>query len=148
MQILSPRLRATCLAPTLQAAFLETRYHLDGPDGFTLEVGTRSEALAEAHRRHGVTCSAFVTADNPRSTPRSAEENDAAHARLIAELDERKLAWRPGVGQHPDGTWPGERSVLVLGLGRDGAADLGERWGQDAVVWSDEDARPRLLLVR
>lgn len=143
-----PRGRLHTVPQELMQAYLETEYSLQGSDAFSLSIGARSDGLKTAHQANRVSCSVFITADNPRSTQVSDADNEAAYQKLIAELDKRKLAWRAGYGRHPSGNWPPERSVLVMGLGRDGAAELGERFGQDAVVWSDEDAVPRLLVLR
>jgi hypothetical protein len=46
------------------------------------------------------------------------------------------------------GTWPGEKSFLVLGLDLETAIRLGREFRQNALVWADEDAIPRLILLR
>jgi hypothetical protein len=53
-----------------------------------------------------------------------------------------------GIGQHPDNGWPGEDSLLALGVSLADALLLGRRFGQDAVVWAGADAVPRLMLLR
>lgn len=146
--LVHPRGCAHTVSQELMQAYLETEYSLQGTDTFSLSIGARSDGLKAAHQESRVSCSVFITADNPKSTQVSDADNEVAYQKLIAELDKRKLSWRAGYGRHPSGNWPAERSVLVMGLGRDGAAELGERFGQDAVVWSDEDAVPRLLVLR
>jgi hypothetical protein len=43
----------------------------------------------------------------------------------------------PGEGIGDDGVWPPERSVLVLGIEREAALQLGRRFGQRAIVCGD-----------
>ena len=54
----------------------------------------------------------------------------------------------PGVGQHPTNGWPGEPSVLALGVSRKEAVALGRQFGQNAVVWSGADGVPELILLQ
>ena len=130
-----------------QRAYLETEYRVLAP-ALVLRIGQPCPELAQLHQERKVTCSAFITADNPLGVPLSQAQNSARRQQLIVELDKRKLGWVHGLGQHPNGEWPAEHSVLVLGLGLDGARGLGDRLEQNAVVWMDTDAVPRLLMVR
>jgi hypothetical protein len=52
------------------------------------------------------------------------------------------------LGRHLAGNWPGERSVLVLGLELDAASALGIALRQNAIVCADADAVPQLVLLR
>ncbi|WP_454719494.1 MULTISPECIES: DUF3293 domain-containing protein [Cupriavidus] len=139
--------------PALIQAYLETRYHVRGNAPLTLAIGVPSPALAALHAAAGVDCSAFVTAWNPYSRPQpdpaaNARRNAARQQRLARELAGLGLAAIDGIGQHPSGGWPGEESLLVLGLALDAARALGARHGQNAIVWSGADAVPRLILLR
>lgn len=129
-------------------AYLETEYRVGGDTPCVLKVGARSAALEALHRQHGVACSAFVTAWNPYSESLAPAHNAARQLELAQALARRGLVAVPGVGQHPNNGWPGEESYLVLGLPLDEARALGARFGQNAVVWSGEDAVPRLILLR
>ncbi len=64
------------------------------------------------------------------------------------ELGRRSLAYIEGIGQHPSKQWPGEASYLVFGLELEAAKTLGRALRQNAIVWSDADAVPRLILLR
>ena len=146
-----------CLAPrhlvhslvdeATQQAYLETHYRVIAP-ALVLRIGEPCPELVQFHQERNVTCSTFITADNPLGVQLSESQNSGRRRTLLAELDKRKLAWVHGAGQHPNGQWPAEHSVLVLGLGLDGARSLAERMEQNAVVWMDTDAVPRLLMVR
>lgn len=136
------------LDPTLVEAFRQTEYRVGGDQPFILAIDEQSPALAAAHERHGVLCSAYITACNPLSVRMDGAGNAQRHADLGRELAERSLASVEGVGQHPSDDWPGEASYLVFGLSLDAAKALGTRLQQNAVVWSGEDARPLLILLR
>ena len=53
-----------------------------------------------------------------------------------------------GLGEDPSGVWPGEPSVLVLGMSRSEAERIGREFGQLAIVWSAESAIPELVALR
>jgi hypothetical protein len=145
-----PRHGESVLDPALHRAYLDTNYHVKPLVGasFLLQVGSYSACLAQLYVDRRITCSTFITADNPLGLRLEESENRPRRQRLIQELDKRKLAWIPGVGQDPHHAWPAEHSLLVLGLGLDGARDLACRHDQNAVVWADTDAVPKLLLAR
>jgi len=127
-------------------AYAETQYCVEDDPPFTLMVGQASVALLACHKRHRVDCSAFITAWNPFSQQLTAQENEERHQALIAEIKGRSLSFLPGVGQHPSNNWPGEQSVLVMGLSLEAAKTLGRRFEQNAVVWTGRDGIPQLVL--
>lgn len=129
-------------------AYLETEYRVHGPPGFSLRVGQASAQLHALHERQGVHCSAFVTAWNPCSRQTDPATNQAAQTRLTEALEQRRLQFLPGIGQHPSNDWPGEDSYLVLGLRLDEAKALGHEFEQNALIWSGADAVPQLILLR
>jgi hypothetical protein len=87
---------------------------------------------------------AFVTAENPRSEPDSAERN-AARMRAL-ENDLRGYRTLRGRGEPAAGsTWKAEESFLVLGIDRAAAIALGRKYGQNAIVFG-ERGRPAELI--
>ena len=126
----------------------ETHYRVHGAEPFTLRVDEPSAALAAAHKRFRTDCSAFITACNPFSEDVGAASSAQRHADLGLELARRSLAHIEGIGQHPSNQWPGEASYLVFGLKLEAAKTLGRALRQNAIVWSDADAVPRLILLR
>ena len=129
-------------------AYRETEYRVHGDGPFTLQIGEASAALAAAHKRHRVDCSAYITALNPFSRALDVAANAERHAALGRELEQRSLASIEGVGQHPSNQWPGEASYLVFGLTLEAAKTLGTRREQNAIVWAGADAVPQLILLR
>lgn len=139
---------ATRIDPRLIQAYRETEYRVHGGGGFVLRIDQPSAALADAHAVHGVACSAFITACNPRSKDVGAAANARLHAALRQALQRRGLSFWEGTGQHPVDDWPGEPSHLVFGLTLDAARAMGRALKQNACVWSGPDAVPRLVLLR
>lgn len=127
-------------------AWRESCYRVLADDGPALCIDVPCPALAALHAAHGVSCSAFVTACNPRSRRLDAAENRRRQAALEQELAALGHVALPAIGEHPGGGWPGEASCLVPGLGREDALALARRHGQAAIVWAAADAIPRLLL--
>jgi hypothetical protein len=127
-------------------AYKETHYTVKDAVSFVLHIGVVSEALLVCHKRHRVDCSAFITAWNHFSQQLTAQENEERQRALIAEIKGRSLSFLPGVGQHPSNNWPGEQSVLVLGLLLEAAKTLGRRFEQNAVLWTGRDGVPELLM--
>lgn len=136
------------IEPSLIQAFLETDFRVQGDQPFTLHIGTISADLLAEHIRHGVDCSAFLTACNPYSHQVENSENDQRQIAMSEEFTKLGLVTLPGVGQHPSNGWPGEDSFLVLGLNLEAAKSLGKRFEQNAIVWSGADGVPQLILLK
>lgn len=138
----------TVLTADLLRAYHETHYVVNTLPSLVLRVGQFSPELQRLHRTWGVCCSAYLTACNPRSQPMSAARNTALMAQLRRRMDGLGLTALPGIGHHPQGGWPGEESLLVLGLERLAARSLAADFDQNGLLWSDIHAVPRLLLLR
>ncbi|QEZ45433.1 DUF3293 domain-containing protein [Cupriavidus oxalaticus] len=134
-------------AATLQA-YRETHYRVLGDAPMILRVDQASVPLATLHQALGVTCSAFITAANPFSQRCDDNANAARQQALAQDVAEMGLRSMAAAGEHPANGWPAEPSFLVPGLSLADARRLGERFGQNAVVWSGADAVPRLVLLR
>jgi hypothetical protein len=140
------------LAPALLQAYRETHYRVNSESSdsepLLLRVGEASKPLAILHKKFGVDCSAFITACNPWSESLPDAQNSRRQENLLHTLRTRSLRWLEGIGQHPSNQWPGEPSVLILGLSLAAAKVLAEDFEQNAFVWSGSDARPQLVLLR
>lgn len=131
----------------LVAAYRATEYVVAVSPPFILRVGSRSDELDRLMHLHGVDCAAYVTAWNPRSVPLSCDENRAAQERLERELRAAGHVLIPGEGRDPTGRWPVEPGVLVPGLPRTRAIDIGRVYRQHAVLWVCRGAVVELVLV-
>lgn len=129
-------------------AYRGTEYQVGrGHDAILLRVDTRSQPLLGLYASSGQRCAVFITAYNPFSQLHGAEANDAANARLRAELERQTNHIIEGAGIDPSGAWPEEQSFLALGMGLEAAKTLGMQFGQNAIVWAGDDAIPRLIML-
>jgi hypothetical protein len=132
---------------SLDAAYRRTHYEVQQPGGelLTLRVDIASPALQAIHERCGVSCSAFLTAWNPRSAQQSAALNATANQELRQRLTAMGLECWPGYGRDPRDEWQAEESLFVPGLGLDAACLHGRYYGQNAILHAAADAVPRLV---
>jgi hypothetical protein len=138
----------TVIDPATLEAYRETEYRVLADEPVTLRVAVASAALALLHARYRTDCSAFLTACNPRGEMVAAAENAQRQEALAQEVSRRGLTAIAGIGQHPTNGWPGEVSLLVLGLTRAAAQRLGRKFEQNAIIWSGAHAVPELVLLR
>ena len=115
----------------LVAAYRAAEYHVIAPVPFILRVSEHSPALDTLLGEHAASQWAFVTACNPGSVPLPDAENAARSAGLLAEV--AGYTTYPGEGRDAAGGWA-EESVLIVGIGRAEAVELGRRWGQAAIL--------------
>lgn len=130
------------------AAYRSAHYVVLADNQFTLRVGEISTELTELLSRKNVSCAAFITACNPFSNISTENENLTAQSALLNDLLELRLNIIPGVGKDPDGLWPGEQSFLALGISLEQATVLGNKYGQNAIIWIDFDLMPSLVLLQ
>lgn len=141
---LKPGLASSVISKELLQSYLESRFvSAQAGMSFVLSAG-RSQA--ENMRGHG--SFAVLTACNPGSAERSERENEKANAALERELKELGASVAPMEGSDAAGEWR-EPGFLAYGLSLDDAARVGEKHGQNAIVWCEgADFTPRLLLLR
>jgi hypothetical protein len=134
--------------PDLDRAYRRALYRLELPDGpLDLNIGSYSAALCTLLETSGVRTAAFLTACNPGSRALDTAANHAAQAALLdaaAQLGHTSL---PGVAIDPEGIWPDEESVLILGIDAAAATVLARRFGQNALVWINASGTPELVWV-
>jgi hypothetical protein len=134
--------------PLIVQAYKETDYCVFGDKEFILKIGHLNSDLLEAHNQHSVECSAFITAWNPYSQDFDDAQNSKLNVDLAAELTTRGLNFIDGIGQHPSGAWPGEKSFLIFGLSLESAKSLGDRYKQNGLIWSGADGVPQLIMLK
>lgn len=146
---MSAEIKSSDVTATLITAYRATHYCITAVrEPFVMRVDERSEDLARCHLIHQVTTSAFLTAFNPHSQPTAEADNEAAQLRLTERLRDRGFPFLDGLGVDPTGDWPAEPSLLILGIPRSEAHDLGAEFAQNGFVWAEADAVPRLVLLR
>ena len=129
-------------------AYEATNFHVSVNPKFILNINKSSGELQKLYKMHHLNCAAFITAWNPFSKPLSKTENIERNAQLKHELTNQGYLLLDGNGQDPLKEWPAEDSYLVLGLGLEQAKALGIQYEQNAVVWCNSDAIPKLILLR
>jgi hypothetical protein len=135
----------TCISAALTVAYFETDYMVLEPHRFTLKIGAQCLDILRVFEEQGCSNAAFLTAWNPYSELKSDRENKAAQQRLENGLDRNSYVLFQGIGNDPSGKWPGEPSVLVLGISREEASRFGSEFRQNAFVWIGSDGIPELV---
>ena len=138
----------SCIAIDLIRVYEETHYCVLEGTPLTLLIGIASVKLGALYDTYGVRGATFVTAYNPFSRPTDDATNGRRQRALKRDLKGRGWVTLDGIGQHPSGVWPGEPSVLVLGISSEEAIHTGTRYEQNAIVTCGADAVPRLVLLR
>ena len=132
----------------LVSAYEATNFHVKVNPAFILNVNKLSEELKLLFKQNRVASAAFITAWNPYSKSLSDKENQARNEQLKNELTLRSFQFINGFGQDPLGQWTGEDSFLVLGISLESSKKLGIQYEQNALIWSDKDAIPKLILLK
>lgn len=147
----SPSPDTSQLPPALQQAYRNALYQVDTTKSAvaqTLRVGERNDWLGQQLGRQSIQAACYLTACNPWGQILEPAENAARMRALRQELDSEGWQYLDGFGRDPLGQWPAEDSVLIWGMDAETARQWGRHWQQNAVLWSDADARPRLLWLR
>lgn len=149
-------LPASRVEAALIRAYRGARYCVSAAPGeggpFALQVDVPSARLLALLARHRVSEAAYLTACNPKSEQLTDAENRRRMARLDAELRASGCVVIPGRGEDAAAKakrrWPGEPSMLALGMNEAEASRLGKAFGQNAVLHTGRDGAPRLVLLR
>lgn len=128
-------------------AYTATGYVVEDNPMYTLRVGIRSEKLASIYVSACVSTACFITAYNPLSVLLSTLHNAERQAELLNDLASLKLKFVLGYGQGDGSDWR-EASVLVLGITYEESMKLAVKHEQNAFIWCDEHATPKLVLTR
>jgi hypothetical protein len=110
-------------------------------------VGSQCEELARIYEKANVSTACFVTAYNPFSVLFTPPHNVARQADLLSDIASFRLKSIYGYGQGKDTDWM-EPSVLILGISSDEGMKLAIKHEQNAFIWCDETATPKLVLTR
>ena len=135
------------LSPELKEAYENADYVVFFEPELVLRIGEPSERLDRMMQSVEVTTAAIISACNPRSEPRSGGENRAATEALEGLAAAAGYPHHRAEGRDPDGRWPAERSLLVLGIFRANAEALGRLFGQNAVVFVERGGAPQLVFL-
>jgi hypothetical protein len=135
------------IPPETIKAYTRAVYCVLSPEPFDLKIGEVSQPLLNLYGSCNCVTSAFLTAFNPLGILASDDENVEAQCKLEACLVEKSIVFTNGIGKDKKGLWPGEKSVLALGMQIEEAKIIGVSFRQNAIVWIGEDAKPELILL-
>ena len=99
-------------------------------------------------RKHNLYTAAYVTAYNSQGKQTEHSINVRAKKGLLGDVRRTGLPYWEGFGEDPVGKWKSEPSLLVLGISLEDAESLGRKYGQNAIVWIEDDTVPQLVLLR
>ncbi len=132
--------------PDLERAYRRARYRVQQPDAeFEMVVDQRCEAARDVLARLAAAGAAYLTACNPGSRLHDDDANRRAQDALLAAVADAAYPWLPGEALDPDGNWPPEPSLLVIGISVADARALARRFEQNALVYVDAEGWPRLI---
>jgi hypothetical protein len=135
------------VSPALIAAYRQTRFRCELPDGpVELQVDRPDLLLDRQMRAASAASAAIVTAFNPQSLRCAEADNRIAHRLLLAAVDATGWQYFGSAAIDPTGTWPVEEGLLVFGIGREEAVLLARAFRQNAIVFIGADTVPRLVM--
>ena len=139
----------SALPDPLVANYVDTDYRAETSIGpISLNIGNQCADCAKLFDLKGVATAIYVTAWNPLSDAVDVTANRARNRLLAQDLEQVCSAVFEGEGEGRDKAWPAEESFLGLGLTFEQAVHLGRFYRQNAIVWVEADAVPRLVLLR
>ncbi len=135
------------LSPDLLRAYERADYVVFGEPELVIHVGEPNADLDALMEAEEASTAAYLTAANPDGEQRSEEDNREAAGALLAHEMLTGLARFEGEGRDPQGKWPAEPSVLVLGIERKDAAFIGVAHAQNAMVFIEKGKAPELVVL-
>ena len=135
------------LAPELRDAYENADYVVFTEPELVLRIGEPSSRLDRLMEQAKAQTAAFISAANPGGQQRAGIKNEFATAALHELVDASGYPGYAGEGRDPDGRWPAEPSLLVLGIYLDNARKLGSLFGQNAIVFIEKGRAPQLVVL-
>jgi hypothetical protein len=134
------------VSPHLLEVYRSTLFVIEAPDrDMTLLVGEDNLAVGELLESYGVRTCALVTAWNPHSKKLEAYDNQRRQNELVEKVNKLGHPVLPGRGVGKDPTWPPEQSILIIGIRRDDAIQLGRAFEQLAIIFKQIDQVTELV---
>ena len=127
-------------------AYRATDYNVCAASRFTLRIDETCSGCDAAMDAHDVAMGACLTAWNPYSQQVSDAENAHAQEKLAADLAAENIAVLPAEGVGRAGDWPSEMSLFALGISREKAVSLAQKYRQNAFVWIERGKAAELVL--
>jgi Protein of unknown function (DUF3293) len=130
-------------------AYKKTNYIIfNDQNKFAIHIDRYSAPLHALLSDTRNSCAAVITAYNPLGIAQDQLTNQAANKRLFEHANSLGIRIYEGVGVDPEGLWPPEPSFVLLGIDLNGSKLIGKQFQQDAIIFSSDDAVPKLILLR
>ena len=130
----------------LQVAYQQAVYEVDcNTERIELHIGRHSSRLQQLLDKHKFDTWALITAFNPYSQCLSASANLLRHQNLIEYLQPLPFKTFDAWGKDEAGSWTPEKSVLIMGISRIQAREIGRKLQQNAIVYGEAKKPPELL---
>jgi hypothetical protein len=123
------------LSQDLLTAYENADYVVFADPELVLRIGEPSRRLDALLEHEGATTAAYITA---------AASAVSTLAELVAAAGYPSYS---GEGRDPDGDRGAEQSLLVIGIYRTNAEELGRLFGQNAIVFVEKGAAPELVVL-
>ncbi len=113
-------------------AYEGTKFMVFNP-ALVIEVNKKCHELDGLLKQHNTMEWAYITACNPFSIVLPDIENIQRHQRLVELVKEYPCFEGEGVGK--DAVWKPEKSLLMLGIAKEEAIEIGTKLEQNAIVY-------------
>jgi hypothetical protein len=123
-------------------AYEGTKFMVFNPT-LVIEVNKKCHELDELLKQHNTSEWAYITAWNPFSEVLTDAENSQSHQKLIELVKEYQYFEGEGVGTDP--AWNPEKSLLILGITKEKAIEIGTKFEQNAIVYGRINEPAELL---
>jgi hypothetical protein len=142
--------RKTDLSRTLVNSYRVALYRVMIGNGksFVLKIKKKSADLEALMKSHNLFTAVYVTAYNSQGKNTEPHINVKSQKNLSGDVRRTGLPFWEGFGEDPTGRWKSEPSFLILGITLADAEELGKRYGQNAIVWMEDDYVPQLIMLR
>ena len=133
---------------SLRENYLRTTYRVTN-NGLAIDIriGERSAPLDALLAKHSARAWAFITAWNPASKKLDDAENRRRQEQLEADVKQGGYVFYRGAGVPNEKDWQPEESILILGIERGEAVQLGKKFGQAAIVIGALSTLPELVFL-
>lgn len=133
------------LDPDLSEAYKRAYYVVFRKQKLVLRIGEANSDLDALLDAGDGRTAAFLTACNPHGKRLSNEENADLQAKLRLTVNECGYKFYEGEGRDPNALWPSEPSLLVVGISRREAEEVGRKFEQNAIVFVEKGRAPELV---
>jgi hypothetical protein len=142
--------RKTELSRTLVNSYRVALYRVvvGNNKSFILKIKKKSADLEALMKKHNLFTAVYVTAYNSQGKQTEPHINIRQNKLLSGDIRRTALPFLEGFGEDLTGRWKSEASFLVLGITLEDAEALGQRYGQNAIVWMEDDYVPQLIFLR